>query len=130
MTEFKIGDAVNITIEGVRVTAVHHPVNKLREPYGNPHEITVLLDCALGSVPLRIPHHWPMVTAELAVPADWPPQQGDLWRDCDGELWFYQDNVSGPYFTSASSRFHGAAAQALMNERGPLTRVHREEVPW
>lgn len=138
MTEVKPGEIVDITIKGVRVTEIHQNPEDLPE-------ITVHLDCEIGGCPIRIPHHWPMVTVQRIAPAEWPPQPGDLWRDGGGDGWFAQRYFAdfddptdfegcnrdgwrvvlvpfsgGPYGSSAGR------PDEVNQAHGPLSLVHRE----
>lgn len=68
---------------------------------------------------------------ERAAPAEWPPQQRDLWRDRTGELWFAVD-VSDPNDDLPEIRFVPSydsseyAPERVRNDMGPLTLIHRD----
>ncbi|MCW2918556.1 MAG: hypothetical protein JWN52_6624 [Actinomycetia bacterium] len=67
--------------------------------------------------------------SELAVPADWPPQLGDLWREVDGALWFAQ-SLGGSQMSLIPAQVRGEIDQALpayvLETFGPLILVHRD----
>lgn len=111
MTAFKPGDLVDISIKGVRIAGTN----------------------ALTGAPTvedEDGDEWPMppqAAVERAVPAGWPPQVGDLWRDGEGELWFCRVDQQVPYLMASSDRYHGAAPEIVADTRSPMTLVHREE---
>lgn len=128
MSGFQVGEHVKITIEG-RITATHPDPDDLPE-------ITVLLDCEIGSAPIRIPHCWPMVTIERVAPPEWPPQHKDEWTDRDGDAWYgvlvdTNDAVDEPYVelwpSRTSKHRHDLSDDRMLIDRyGPFTLVRRE----
>lgn len=73
----------------------------------------------------------PHATFELALPENWPPQLGDLWRDKQGDLWFCVRNQIAPdgddYALVNPDGDDEWASALLRNEmRGPLALVRRE----
>lgn len=125
MSAFKPGEIVDIAIKGVRVTDSKHS-----EEDGP--EITVLLDCEIGSGPIQMPAAWPMVTVERVAPAEWPPRPGDLWRDQDGTVWFAADvrdidETDVPKIVMVyPHEDHRLPPGKLNQQSGPLALVHRE----
>jgi hypothetical protein len=130
--DLRIGDRVNITLQGVEVTQIHS-----EDPEDAP-EVTVYLECAIGGCPVSIPHHWPMVTVEHVAPTEWPPRVGDLWRDRDGDMWLCRrlDTRDGTQLNLVCSVVisgkaglfaSGLPFERVLERHAPLYLVHREE---
>jgi hypothetical protein len=117
VSELRVGDIVNVTITGVPVTAYHEPGEDLPE-------VTVLLDCEIGSAPIRLPIGWPMVAFALADPQWWPPQPTDLLRTEDGTAWFATRKGSNTYLISAFGDV--LEPQEAWEQRHRITLVRRE----
>lgn len=111
--QYKPGDFVNITIERALVAESRFD-DGLRIEY----------DGDAAELPLG-----PSITVELADPAGWPPEPGDLWRDHDGHVWL--TCAVGDGETSVLTMICAAGAADRSHEQlrkrfGPLKLVHRE----
>ncbi|MFD1940563.1 hypothetical protein ACFSKW_54830 [Nonomuraea mangrovi] len=130
--ELKVGDIVDITITGARVTDLDPPYNK---KHGRAVQVAISgknREEAKGAV-------WTELDAitiqivETAPPAEWPPQVGDLWRDRDGDLWFGvdvrdYDDPSTPVVELVHAHGGPSRNPAEVNrEFGPFTLVRREQ---
>ncbi|GAA0970045.1 hypothetical protein GCM10009555_018280 [Acrocarpospora macrocephala] len=80
----------------------------------------------------------PELTVERVLPADGDAQEGDLWRDRDGGLWFAQlvetdDASDTPYIElrpeSTRKRARGSdySLQGVNRAHGPLVLAYREQ---
>lgn len=122
---FAPGDIVNFTVRGARVDADEVDGDGFRYVqvvYGD-RNLRVFLDLDAA------------LTVERVVPAEWPPQAGDLWRDRHGELWFFYCNPSvmkpEPMLlgrTSGGARWTDDIAGLLRDGNAPWVLVRREGV--
>jgi hypothetical protein len=125
---YAVGELVDVTIRGVRVTGtlptrpnwpLPEIVLALDEHAGQ--EFTVTLPLVAG------------VTVERTVPADGEPQPGDLWRDGNGELYFARIERSHPGVvlvdTSVIKSGRHYHQWREVHARSGLTLVHREPQP-
>lgn len=127
MTDFKPGELVDVVIRGARV---------MDPKPGHDHILTLGYAQTQPGVYATIdlgPAAKGQVGIERVAPAEWPPIQGDVWRDNDNLLWFVsrQHNGSGRDTRVTPSTDHGVRSgywgtADLLRERGPLTLVHRE----
>lgn len=120
MSEFRVGQRVDIEIRGVH----------LKEVPGRGGNRDGYYQADDGST-YRIP---PQAKVTSAEPEHWPPRPGDVWADRYGELWFaYTDEKTWAegmevYLQAAAGhRFHGAAPLAFAQTRSPLTLKYRPE---
>lgn len=124
MSDFQVGEVVDVTIKGVRVDAVHTD--------GTPDIIAE--DSAGLATVWALP---PQAAVERVAPAEWPPQPGDLWRDQDGDLWYgllvddddTEDEsyiVLRPGRTSKHPSYVNSDNDGVRRTYGPLTLVRRE----
>lgn len=112
--DFQPGEIVNITIRGVRVRS-------------GPTKGALVLGMSIldeTGAAFIMP---PQAEIRRVLPAEWPPQVGDLWRDRNNELWFVvvnevADGIPVVLFGSAS----GGATPDEVLRMAPLTLVHRE----
>lgn len=110
MTDFKAGDVVDVVIKGVRVAYQH-----------DDDSITITAEAFGGDTQFLMP---PQASIELVVPADWPPQPGDLWRweRPDGPLFASDDqddfDLFFAHFDKAIDR--GGSSVVLIAARGDL----------
>lgn len=114
MSDFKPGDRVDVTIKGVHVTGDQGPRDTLT--IADEHGAHYVMP--------------PQAAITRAVPAGWPPQAGDLWRDRDGSVWLAC--AVGDSEVSIITMICAAGAADRSHEQvlarfGPLTLVHREE---
>lgn len=131
VAEYKEGEIVNIAITGARV------INSFGTTRDRFDTGTVLVFRTIASDDERthtVNTGDPGVTVERVTPAGWPPQPGDLWRDTDGEPWFFHahipsDNGDGLMASSADGRgwYKRDADGADLAVYAPWTLVHREE---
>lgn len=115
MTQPQPGELVNIHISGAEVQTA------------TPNQIVVRIGA--GS-PITIPRDNPAVTIEHAVPAGFPIQPGDVWKDSRGKDWFahYATNGRGQRefrITSEDGEVH-LDQESLLSGVGPLTLKYRE----
>lgn len=121
MADFQIGEVVDVTIKGARVSST----------YGlswNDEDMGTMLvfrtcehtTCQAGMVNIGDPG----VTVERVAPAEWPPQKADLWRDRSGDLWFAVDD--GEVWLT-SDGYEREISDWVRSNYGPLTLVYREE---
>ena len=84
--QFVVGEYVDITIRNVKV------VNTFKDTPLNASTRTVLVFKLPGEDAERDRSYtapiYGGVVVERVGPAEWPPQPGDLWRGCEGDLWF------------------------------------------
>jgi hypothetical protein len=110
MTDYGSGDLVDITVTGARVDK----------------EDARWLNVLLGAYRLKVPLDAEGVTVVRTVPADWPPQVGDLWRGGFGVLLFtIEDRHGNPLMDCVDGGRHGP--DYVLGRYSPLTLVHREE---
>lgn len=121
MADFQIDEIVDITIVGARV------VNTFPTSYMGDDTGTVLafrtcdhLSCKAGTVNIGDPG----VTVERLTPVEWPPRNGDVWRDRTGDLWFAVDDGELTH-----SGYVAEASEHIAETFGPLTLVYREDQP-
>ena len=132
-SEFREGDRVRITVEDVVVTNVYQTGRKSFDgPYEDTGAVMVFrhLDEDVENGPHSVNLGAKGVTVEHAAPAEWPPQPGDLWRDCDGDVWLVCMVGDGEVFGLTMICAAGAADRSpeqLAERFGPLTLVHRED---
>lgn len=115
MPDFKIGEVVNITIEGVRITRPRMATGvTILDKHGVPHVMP------------------PQAAVTRVAPADWPPRPGDLWHDRNGCPWFAAD-IHDEAETDEENlvlipvwELSGFAPDPVIQKYGPLTLVHRE----
>lgn len=109
---YKPGEIVDIAIKGVRV------LDQRRDG-------TVVVRCDDNS-----PDGWrmpPQAAIVRVAPAEWPPRKGDLWRDCEGELWLaFPYGFGGGEIRLTAGIGDTVTADWVLVEYGPLTLVHRE----
>lgn len=111
--DFKAGEIVDITIQGV-------PVH-LKDESGR---VWIVADACDGK-----PAHWPMppqATVERGDPEWWPPQPGDLLR-FEGRLLFAVARGSNVILVSAYWAEEAMEPQEAWEKRHVLILVHREE---
>ena len=121
MTTYQLGEIVDITIKGVRVTEVATAAD------GH-----LVMAAETGLVGLNVYPDDPAVTVTRVAPPDWPPRPGDLWRDGHRSLWFTSRRTEGlgwrdvflPAFDD-NATIVIFAVDALRELPG-LTLVHRE----
>lgn len=81
----------------------------------------------------------PSVFVQRVAPPEWPPQQGDLWRDRFGSVWFCSleparhdewGPLSGRELRMSpgdpSHSFSPMKPDKVLEKQGPLALVHRE----
>lgn len=129
MTELKKGDRVRVIVEGtVQVAYADRRADygTVTITYPTEHEQAARLTVYENAEAVRIEH---------IAPAAWPPRPGDLWRDRDGELWFFHAHANDKkqiigrtadglrwYSADKSSDFGG-----LIDTNSPWTLVRRED---
>jgi hypothetical protein len=138
MSDYRLGDIVDVTIRGARVQDYDvsgDGPDRLMVTYGQPASMTTLFVNG--------------VTVERVAPAEWPPQPGDVWRDPHGYAWFAFSYCPDPDHTDAwaveaakSTDFtvvalqpqhggpYGVAADfpdKVLRDAGPLTLAYRPE---
>lgn len=135
MSDIKLtaGEVVDITIKGARVTEVCYHGD------GNGPDLRFTYVANDGVPwPSAVWAEAPGVTVERVAPAEWPPRVGDLWRDCEGDLWFAttgydMDNTEYVSLCSTRSKpldgWGDSTAYHVNRQYGPLTLVHREDRP-
>ncbi|TDC25941.1 hypothetical protein E1211_30515 [Micromonospora sp. 15K316] len=127
MTDLKPGEHVNITIENATIVEVSRHALAINLPGTEPNGVK-------GFITINPNREGVDVTR--VAPAEWPPIQGDLWRDAYKTLWFvyrYESGIGTSHrvetrMTSASENTHSGSMSPdrLLSERGPVTLVHRE----
>lgn len=75
---FKAGEIVDITIKGVEITNA--------DPFGI--DLNLGPDATASFYSTRLPTAPTSVTVHRASPFEWPPKDGDVWLDSDGDQWF------------------------------------------
>lgn len=120
------GDLVEITIRRGVVAAVGVGAN------GGAEEVSV----SHGKGQVLVPVGDPSIVIERLAPADWPPRAGDLWRDCDGALWFaILHHATYAHHGTSSLQLHRSVDRAndsartpdqLLQHSGPVELLHRE----
>jgi hypothetical protein len=114
--QFAPGDIVDITIKGVRVA------------HESPVGLLTIVDEHGGLFPMP-----PQAAIERGTP---DVQPGDLWRDCNGDLWF--GRLDQDFDSSRPNEIQLIPAKGDMDylpvrpagvahDCGPLTLVHRED---
>jgi hypothetical protein len=122
MSDFRIGEIVDVTIKGSRVVGIGYD-DRFDSPW-----LRVAIPIGDDEMHGRIHLDAPGITVERVAPAKWPPQPGDLWRDNGGTLWFAVEDDHGTVTLTCSGRNRRPAADILALY-APLTRVHRESEP-
>ncbi len=125
---FRPGELVDITIRGAKV-----------QPEGAPTLLVVTLAGDDDGPRMVMPAEHSSMTVERVAPPEWPPRQGDLWRDRNGSLWFaYREpartdgygTLAGAYIAMKASDpaypHERTRSDQLLSGYGPLTLVHRE----
>lgn len=110
MSSFRPGDAVDITIRGAVISDRHRTAERLW--------------FEIDEKPYYLPANSEFVTVEPSSP--WPPQPGDVWRDSSGHTWFAVGHRSGDVLLSAADGRGEKLVNAVRDQQGPLTLVHRE----
>lgn len=117
MSDYHIGDIVDITIKGARVTEWDKANDNL----------TVEYETELGHYESGFAVDSEKFTVTHVASAGWPPQVGDLWRCSKGNLWFVREDGGEPTMTPTGYWEEEESPQHLARTAGPLTLVHREE---
>lgn len=105
------------------------------------HTLTVRVASGSGAafcdvdLPLSLPEgpSWPNVQIERVAPAEWPPQSGDLWKDDQGEVWwFYQSEHDQVRLCrrNRSGAYEEGVETVKLLEQGPWTLVLRTQTPF
>lgn len=108
---FQVGEIVDITLTGVRITRTNRAdeLVEYQYPDGGSGMVTVT-----GN---------PGLNVARVAPAEWPPRPGDVWHDAKGRPWMA---VARKWMYPASGAREEAHEQVLAGY-GPMTLVHREE---
>jgi hypothetical protein len=134
VTDFRVGELVDITIRGARVANAFTRTG----PDQVQTEVLVFHTCEhMGCNSSTVNMTDPGVTVEQVTPAEWPPRFGDVWRDGSGELWVVRRcysgmDADGPTYREELFALSDTADETgchtgswLQGERGPLTLVSR-----
>lgn len=79
MSGYQVGELVDITIKGVRVSTVTFSgLVTIQDEHGDPYPMP------------------PQAAIERVAPANWPPRLGDLWQD-DGERAYFVADIRVDY---------------------------------
>lgn len=119
MPEFRPGELVRATITG-RISRVDG--TQIHITYESPD------DLGIGSTTGRKVHGFSLVTVgdgvsvQRIAPPEWPPQEGDLWRDGQGCTWF----AMNPHRILRSGIIRDMVPERALAEYGPMTLVRRE----
>lgn len=117
MRAYAVGDVVDITIKGARVTEWDEANDNL----------TVEYETNLGHYESGFAVDSGSFFVTRVMPAEWPPQPGDLWCNRKGVPWFAVATATGVRLTSKGGV--ESLPDDVLRERGPLALVHREETP-
>lgn len=121
VTSFHPNELVDITIKGVRVFDVDRAG-------------CVGIEAELPGT--TIPGYYkmpPQAAITRVAPPNWPPQQGDQWRDRHGDLWdalYRHDEAPFIELEPADGRRGTPLVDRnewVRRELGPLTLVHRKQ---
>ncbi|WP_141576075.1 hypothetical protein [Actinomadura sp. WMMA1423] len=111
---FKRGEFVDIAIKGVRVAAEHKGL------------VSIVADHPDGE-----PAHYampPQAKVTRVAPAEWPPRAGDLWRDCENDVWFAVEDSDGEItMVCQVDACPSRSPSELIRTLSPLAFVYRED---
>lgn len=125
MSDYQPGEIVNVEIEGARVVGVGDaglgPYLRIAVTVNGHEGVSGVLVAADGVTVTSV------APATPTLPAEWPPQPGDLWRDASGCLLFARDLFEGDVSMAPEAGICDEETPASAWETfGPLTLVHRE----
>ncbi|TDE20853.1 hypothetical protein E1295_47005 [Nonomuraea mesophila] len=118
----QVGDLVDITIKGARVTdGVSHEHMQGRSfvarTVGHVGTYTFVVCPDVPAVAVQV--------VERAMPAKWPPCPGDIWRDKDNDLWFAHRERDDIVLTNTEGWV--TSPTDVHSTWGPLALVRREQ---
>lgn len=117
MSDYKVGEVVDITIKGARIIEV----SGQSIVYTYPGLHTLARSAVAPDAEA--------VTVERVAPAEWPPRKGDLWRDRQGDLWFARIADGDDWSTlvlTCDVPYAFSDPDKVLATYAPLTLVHRE----
>lgn len=116
---FAPGEIVDVTIKGATVCDTTG---------SSPPNIHFTVETGLN-VSWSMPLNHDAITVTRLAPPEWPPRQGDLWRDKHGDLWFthtVQPLASGLRMVTADGLRWSEGHEGQLTDNSPWTLVHRE----
>lgn len=126
-TEFTVGELVDITVKGARVTNTY-PVSRLN----NDRYQMLVADYSEGEArSIAVNLNASAVSVTRAAPPNWPPLVGDIWADQDDDEWIVTaPHDDGPVRLSLIDADRSSfRTPDEMDDLWPLRLVRRREVP-